>query len=50
MIWLGRVILSNYFDTPFDEYCCTDDVTGTGIMTEVKNNKKTCANFYMVSE
>ena len=37
MIWLGRVILSNYFDTTFDEYCFTDDVTGAGIVTEVKN-------------
>ena len=34
MIWLGRVILSNYFDTTFDEYCFTDDVTGAGIVTE----------------
>ena len=32
MIWLGRVILSNYFDTTFDEYCFTDDVTGAGIL------------------
>ena len=46
MIWLGRVILSNYFDT-FDEYCFTDDVTGAGIVTEVKIP---CANFYMASE
>ena len=38
MIWLvGRLILSNYFDTTFDEYCFTDDVTGAGIVTEVKN-------------
>ena len=37
MIWLGRVILSKYFDTIFDEYCFTDDVTGAGIVTEVKN-------------
>ena len=37
MILLGRVILSNYFDTTFDEYCFTDDVTGAGIVTEVKN-------------
>ena len=29
MIWLGRVILSNYFVTTFDEYCFTDDVTGS---------------------
>ena len=42
-----RVILSNYFDTTFDEYCFTDDVTGAGIVTEVKN---TLGNFYMVSE
>ena len=42
MIWLGRVILSNYFDTTFDEYCFTDDVTGAGIVTEVKIP---CANF-----
>ena len=34
MIWLGRVIFSNYFDTTFDEYCFTDDVTGAGIVTE----------------
>ena len=47
MIWLGRVILSNYFDTTFEEYCFTDDVTGAGIVTEVKIS---CANFYMVSE
>ena len=47
MIWLGRVILSNYFDTTFDEYCFTDDVTGAGIVTEVKIPG---ANFYMVSE
>ena len=49
MIWLGRVILSKYFDTTFDEYCLTDDVTGAGIVTEVKKNTP-CANFYMVSE
>ena len=49
MIWLGRVNLSNYFDTTFDEYCFTDDVTGAGIVTEVKK-KLHCANFYMVSE
>ena len=36
MIWLGRVILSNYFDPTFDEYCFTDDVTVAGIVTEVK--------------
>ena len=48
MIWLDRVILSNYFDTTLDGYCFTDDVTGAGIVTEVK--KKPCANFYMVSE
>ena len=47
MIWLGRDILSNYFDTTFDEYCLIDDVTGAGIVTEVKI---LCANFYMVSE
>ena len=47
MIWLGGVILSNYFDTTFDEYCFTDDVTGAGIVTEVNIH---CANFYMVSE
>ena len=47
MIWLGRVILSNYFDTTFGEYCFTDDVTRAGIVTEVKIP---CANFYMVSE
>ena len=47
MIWLGRVILSNYFDTTFDEYCFTDDVTGASIATEVKIP---CAKFYMVSE
>ena len=47
MIWLGRVILSNYFDTTFDEYCFTDDVTGAGILIEVKIP---CANFYMVSK
>ena len=29
MVWLGIVIiLSNYFDTTFDEYCFTYDVTG----------------------
>ena len=37
MTWLGRVILSNYFETTFDEYCFTDDVTGAGIVTEGKN-------------
>ena len=47
MIWLGRVILSNYFDTTFDEYCFTDYVTGAGIVTEVKIP---CVNFYMVRE
>ena len=47
MIWLGRVILSNYFDTTFDEYCVTNDETGAGIVTEVKIP---CTNFYMVSE
>ena len=47
MIWLGRVILSNYFATTLDEYCFTDDVTGARIVTEVKIP---CANFYMVSE
>ena len=47
MIWLSRVILSNYFDTAFDEYYFTDDVTGAGIVTEVKIP---CAKFYMVSE
>ena len=48
MIWfIGRVILSNYFDTTFDEYCFTDDVTGASTVTEVKIP---CANFYMVSE
>ena len=36
MIWLGRVIPSNYFDTTFDEYCFTDDITGAGIVTEEK--------------
>ena len=41
------VILSNYFDTTFDEYCFTDDVTGAGIVTEVKIP---CANFYMHGE
>ena len=45
--WLARVILSNYFDTTFEEYCFTDDVTGAGIVTE---RKIPCANFYMVSE
>ena len=45
--WLGRVILSNYFYTAFDEYCFTDDVTGAGIVTE---GKIPCANFYIVSE
>ena len=50
MIWLGRVIISNYFYTTFDEYCFTDDVTGAGIVTEVKKKKIPCANFYMVSE
>ena len=52
MIWLGRVILSNYFDTTFDEYCFTDDITGAGIVTEVKNTlcQLPCVNFYMVSE
>ena len=33
---IGRVILSNYFNTTFDEYCFTDDVTGAGIVTERK--------------
>ena len=47
MIWLGRVIVSNYFDTTFDDYCFTDDVTGAGIVTEVKIP---CADCYMVSE
>ena len=47
VIWLSRVILSNYFDTTFDEYCFTDDVTGAGIVTE---GKIPYANFYMVSE
>ena len=47
MICLGRVILFNYFDTTFDEYCLTDDITGAGIVKEVKIP---CANFYMVSE
>ena len=47
MTWLGRVILSDYFDTTFDEYCFTDDITGAGIVTE---EKIPCANFYMVSE
>ena len=47
MIWLSRVILSNYFDTTFDEYYFTDDVTGAGIVTEVKIP---CNKFYMVSE
>ena len=47
MIWLGRIIRSNYFDTTFDEYRFTDDVTGAGIVTEVKIP---CANFYIVSE
>ena len=47
MIWLGRVIISYYFDTTFGEYCCTDDVTGPGIVTA---EKIPCANFYMVSE
>ena len=37
MIWVGRIILSHYFDTTFDEYCFTDV-------------KIPCANFYMVSE
>ena len=36
MIWLSRVILSNYFVTTFDEYCFTDHVTGAVIVTEVK--------------
>ena len=45
--WLGRVILSNYFDATFDEYCFTDDVTGACIVTE---GKIPCVNFYMVSE
>ena len=38
MIWLGRVILSNYFDTTFDEYCFTDDVTGAGINCDQSKN------------
>ena len=49
MYMIIRVILSNYFDTTFDEYCFTDDVTGAGIVTEVKK-KIPCAKFYMVSE
>ena len=44
---LGRAILYIYFDTTFDEYCFTNDVTEAGIVTEVKIP---CANFYMVSE
>ena len=47
MTWLGRVILSNYLDATFDEYCFTDDVTGACIVTE---GKIPCVNFYMVSE
>ena len=39
MIWLiGRVILSNYFETTFDEYCFIDDVTGAGIVTVRSKN------------
>ena len=47
MLWLGRVIISIYFDTTFDEYCFTDDVTAAGFVTEVKIP---CANFYIASE